>query len=522
MLFNSFAFLFAFLPIVLGVFWFTGRWLSRRARVAWLVSASLFFYGWWNPKYVLLLVASVTFNYIVGYWLSNTDSGSKRRRKSLLAVGVTTDLAILGYYKYANFFLASIDAVTGRSLGFLDIVLPLGISFFTFTQIAFLVDAYRSEARETDFSNYALFVTYFPHLIAGPVLHHKEMMPQFARISRQFKYEDIAVGLTLFSFGLFKKVVLADSIAPFATSTFEAAKAGVDLTLFEAWGGVLAFTFQIYFDFSGYSDMAVGLARMFGIRFPINFYSPYQARNIIEFWRRWHITLSRFLRDYLYIPLGGSRKGKARRYANLMVTMLLGGLWHGASWTFVIWGGLHGLYLTVNHFWNELIQRRTPEAKQASALHRMLSIALTSFAVVIAWVFFRAETFYAAAAMLRAMFGGNGLSLPEGMASHFRSVIPFGVRFDGMFHNGLAQWQAGTFWLAGLAAITWLAPNTQQIMARFRPTLDGSKQHEADPGWQWYKWFPSPLQAIIQILLILVSIMTMVVGRSSEFIYFQF
>nr|WP_297496400.1 MBOAT family protein [Ferrovum sp.] len=346
MLFNSYQFLFLFLPITILGFFQIGRY-SRSISSLWLFSASLFFYGWWNPAYVSLLLASICFNYGVGKALSREQARNHLRRAWwILACGITADLCLLGYYKYANFFITNVSGLLNSNWHIDPVILPLGISFFTFTQIAFLVDAYRGDVKESNFIHYGLFVTYFPHLIAGPVLHHKEMMPQFAHpITYRPHWENFSVGLTLFTIGLFKKVILADGIAPYANLVFNAADHGTQILFTEAWGGALAYTFQLYFDFSGYTDMALGISCLFGVKLPINFDSPYKSVNIIDFWRRWHITLSRFLRDYLYFPLGGNRKGPFRRYANLMATMVLGGLWHGAGWTFIIWGTLHGFYL---------------------------------------------------------------------------------------------------------------------------------------------------------------------------------
>ncbi|MBT5260335.1 MAG: MBOAT family protein, partial [Nitrospina sp.] len=347
MLFNSYAFIFLFLPVTLLGFQLIGNRGHCRVAVSWLIGASLFFYGWWNPAYLGLILTSILFNYAVGVSLGS------RPAKTVLVVGIAANLGLLGYFKYANFFVDNINALTGSDIVLERIILPLAISFFTFQQITYLVDTYRGETQECDFLRYCLFVTFFPQLIAGPIVHHREMMPQFAKDTFcRLKAKHLAVGLTIFSVGLFKKVILADGIAVYSTPVFDAAEAGVILTFVDAWCGALAFTFQLYFDFSGYSDMAIGLGRMFGIILPVNFFSPYKASNIIEFWRRWHITLSRFARDYLYIPLGGNRKGTLLRFANLMITMLLIGLWHGAGWTFVIWGGLHGSYLVINHGWH--------------------------------------------------------------------------------------------------------------------------------------------------------------------------
>mgnify|MGYP003343037928 CR=1 FL=1 len=328
MLFNSYPFIFFYLPIVFLLFFQLSK-LNKPNAICWLGLASLFFYGWWNPKYVLLLLSSILFNYTVGKEICRQPS--LKRKKYFLWGSVTANLLLLGFFKYTNFFIEGVNRI-GGNLSPIEIVLPLGISFFTFTQIAFLVDAYRGIAKEYKFSHYLLFVTWFPHLIAGPVLHHKQMMPQFSFFKTyRLNPESIAVGLTLFSIGLFKKVVFADQFALYANPVFDGAHHGQSPMLFEAWIGALAYTLQLYFDFSGYSDMAIGLSRLFNIRLPLNFNSPYKAASIIEFWRRWHMTLSTFLRDYLYIPLGGNRRGPVRHQFNIMVTMLLGGLWHGAG-----------------------------------------------------------------------------------------------------------------------------------------------------------------------------------------------
>ena len=313
MLFSSLEFILGYLPVTLAVFYFARRVWGTRVALAWLTAASLFFYGWWNPAYLLLLVGSIGFNYIFRLWLSRPGSA-----RLLLALGIGANLGLLGYFKYAGFFVANFGAVSGNGPTVEGIVLPLAISFFTFQQIAYLIDAYRGQAGERNLLRYCMFVSFFPQLIAGPIVLHREMLPQlhsdrFGNLTAR----KLAVGGTIFILGLGKKVILADSLAGSADPIFDAAAGGATLTLLEAWIGALAFTFQIYFDFSGYSDMAIGLAYMFGLRLPINFDSPYKAGSIIDFWRRWHMTLSRFLRDYLYIPLGGNRKGEGRRYINL-------------------------------------------------------------------------------------------------------------------------------------------------------------------------------------------------------------
>ena len=338
MLFSSYIFLFVFLPVTLSGFCLLARFMGPKPAKLWLTMSSLVFYGWWNPVYVLLIVASMLFNFWFGRQIGRAV-GAGRSGGLLLFWGVTANLLLLGYYKYANFFVGNVNVLCGTHWSLGRILLPLGISFFTFTQIAYLVDASRGVVCEYDLGDFLLFITFFPHLIAGPIIHHSEMMPQFRESKTyHFQWENLAVGLGIFSIGLFKKVVIADGLSPHVADVFGAAAAGNSLYGTDAWAGVLSYTFQIYFDFSGYSDMAIALARMFGIILPLNFNSPYKAVNIIEFWRRWHMTLSRFLRDYLYIPLGGNRHGKFRRYLNLILTMGIGGLWHGAAWTFVLWG----------------------------------------------------------------------------------------------------------------------------------------------------------------------------------------
>ena len=394
MLFNSPEFVLGFLPATLAGYFLLGRLVSRRMALLWLVASGLFFYGWWNPPYVLLLAGSILANHTIAVEI--------RRRSSRvwLIAGIAANLALLAWFKYADFLL---HGVLGLHAEF-DISLPLGISFFTFQQIMFLVQSRRGEGLAPGLLHYAGFVGFFPHLIAGPIVQPREILPQLAdpAVARP-RHDNLAGGLMIFLLGLGKKLVLADTFARFADIGFAAASHGAALSLIEAWYAAASYALQIYFDFSGYSDMAIGLARMFNVRFPLNFASPYQATNISDFWRRWHITLSRFLRDYLYIPLGGNRHGELRRNRNVMVTMLLGGLWHGAGWNFVLWGGLHGLALVI-HGWF----RRTNLPCPA-----LLGRALTLLFVIIAWVPFRAADTAAACAMLRGMAGLNGLVLPQ-------------------------------------------------------------------------------------------------------------
>ena len=386
MLFNSYEFIFLFLPITFFVYFFLLRKKLVVCAKTFLVFASLFFYSWWNPKYLPLILGSMFFNFIIGRKLSSNPS------KPLLIFGIIANVALLGYFKYADFFIENVNSLFGTNIDLLNLALPLAISFFTFQQIAYLVDSYRKETKEYSFLNYALFVTFFPQLIAGPIVHHKEMMPQFEnKWNLVKKYKNIALGLFIFSIGLFKKVVIADTFAIWATNGFDNA---TTLNLFEAWATSLSYTFQLYFDFSGYTDMAIGIALLFNIKLPINFNSPYKALNIQDFWRRWHITLGRFLRDYIYIPLGGNRTGKFRNYLNLLITFLIAGIWHGASWMFVFWGFLHGVAMVVHRAWKDLGFR----------MNKYLAWFITFNFINISWIFFRAKDWDSAMKVLNGMF----------------------------------------------------------------------------------------------------------------------
>lgn len=516
MLFNSYPFLFIFLPIAILGFFQIGRY-SRSLSALWLFSASLFFYGWWNPVYVSLLLASIFFNYGMGKALTREHGRNHLRRAWwILACGITTDLCLLGYYKYANFFITNVSGLLNRNWHIDPVILPLGISFFTFTQIAFLVDAYRGDVKESNFIHYGLFVTYFPHLIAGPVLHHKEMMPQFVRpITYRPHWENFSVGLTLFTIGLFKKVILADGIAPYANLVFNAADHGTQILFTEAWGGALAYTFQLYFDFSGYTDMALGISCLFGVKLPINFNSPYKAVNIIDFWRRWHITLSRFLRDYLYFPLGGNRKGPFRRYANLMATMVLGGLWHGAGWTFILWGTLHGFYLIINHAWHGLRELWGYPVGSSSRMGTIVGVIVTFPAVVLAWVFFRSPNLHTALDIISSMVGLNGITLPGrslfkwGLADEIEKLgIHFGA--STLFYGNESIWT----WIAILWIIAWFSPNSQQILSSYQPTLDKVIFIGR------INWVPNAIIAWLVGSIFVITLFS--IGKISTFLYFQF
>lgn len=490
---------------------YLGR-LSHRLAALWLGLSSLTFYAVWDARFVLLLLVSISFNYGAGFLIGLSRAAkTNKQTKHLLIFAVVINLLLLGYFKYANFFIASTNQVFGEHLPALNIILPLGISFFTFTQIAFLVDVYRGVAREANFIHYLLFVSYFPHLIAGPVLHHRQMMPQFANpATYRINAEHVAVGLTIFVLGLSKKVLIADYLADYATPIFNAVRDGQVLMLVEAWIGALAYTLQLYFDFSGYSDMAIGMSLMFNVRLPMNFDSPYKAINIISFWRRWHMTLSVFLRNYLYFPLGGNRKGSVRRYANLLTTMLLGGLWHGAGWTFIVWGGLHGLYLMINHGWRGV--KAFLGWGEGGRFSRMIAGAITFVAVVVAWVFFRADSITAANSMLCSMAGMNGVSLQT-------------LNEINLPATGLGSKRAIFGILFGLTLV-WLFPNVRQILQDYKPTWEDMAgirtpvQQRQESEATLFVWKPSRMHAFMLGLLFILCMDGL--SKVSEFLYFRF
>ena len=478
MLFNSYAFIFVFLPIVLFGYFAFGR-LGHLAPVVWLALASLAFYSFSNWQFVLLLLASIAFNYGIGYLLIARRLSSATRF-AVLTAGVAGDLVVLGIFKYAGFVAANLNALFSAGIT-IHVLLPVGISFYTFTQIAFLVDAYRGNVARYALPHYALFVTYFPHLIAGPILHHKDMIPQFEQpATRRPDPHLILCGLMIFAIGLFKKTGLADSIQPLVAVAFGAGNPSFD----QAWIGALAYTFQLYFDFSGYSDMAIGISLMFGIFLPLNFNSPYKATSIVDFWRRWHMTLSQFLRDYLYIPLGGNRRGLILRYVNLMITMLLGGLWHGAAWTFVAWGALHGAYLCINHAWSRLAPSAPP---RIAPVAKWLGFVLTFISVVVAWVFFRADSMTQAQFIVSRMANPGHIVFGRGEIAN--------VGFLMMF-----------------AAIAWFAPNTQQIMGYDH----ANRRVGAAPG------LGRMYQPLIYATAAVLAFGILGISQHSEFIYFRF
>ena len=525
MLFNSFAFLYGYLPVVIAGFFLLGRHSPRLAQ-GWLLLASLFFYGWWKPEYVWLLVVSIVANYALGEWIRRQPLGTGRRKAGLVA-GIAGNLAALAYYKYAGFILTNLDAATGWSLSIGDVVLPVGISFYTFTSIAYIVEVYEEKVQESDFIRYGLFISYFPHLVAGPVLYHNEVIPQFGR-PETYRISQInwAVGFTQFFIGLFKKVVLADGINNALASAalqpaFWRAEHGLPVTFLDGWVGALGYTLQLYFDFSGYSDMALGLSRIFGVTLPANFHSPYKSINIAEFWRRWHMTLGRWLRNYVYIPLGGNRRGAIRHHFNLLATMALCGLWHGAGWTFVVWGVYHGV-LIVGASLFRAARNAIGVGGGGSVVTRVASRALTFLLVVVGWVIFRAADLPDAMAVLDGMRGANGVVMREADLAMLGTwgtwLQAAGVRFERQYYMPLLP---AVLWIVPLLLVTWLAPNTQEILGKFEPVLDTYGRGEPLRAPAWLTWTPRLRWALVIAVMAFVSITWLRSGQT-EFLYFRF
>jgi len=485
LLFNSYEYIFFFLPVTFFLYFYINKKNTEYAKI-FLVFASLFFYSWWNIAYLPLILISMVVNFLIGRELSrHSHNHRKYSAKKLLTVGIIFNLALLGYFKYSDFFIENINALFHTNVPLLHLALPLAISFYTFQQIAYLVDSYKEETKEYSFAHYALFVTFFPQLIAGPIVHHKEMMPQFAKKQNSVKnYYNIALGLFVFSMGLFKKVVIADTFAHWATQGFDLSKS---LNMLEAWSASLSYTFQIYFDFSGYTDMAIGAALLFNIKLPMNFFSPYKAGNIQEFWRRWHITLSTFLKDYLYIPLGGNQKGKIRTYINLFLTFLLGGIWHGAGWTFVIWGALHGGALVVHRIWKQF----------GLKLPFVLGWFVTFMFVNIAWVFFRANSFDDALKVLKGMFGG-AFVLPKETTVWIADFAKEQGIIVGKWSNLYLHESGILWWIIAGFFIALVLPNSMQLKDRFKTN-----------------WFYLGLTIVFSMAIFMLY-------RKSEFIYFNF
>lgn len=540
MLFNSYEFLFAFLPITLAGFFLLGR-VSRHGALGWLMIASLAFYAWWRPFNVLIIAPSVLVNFVLARILLRLgrDHAQARLAQAVLILGIAFNVAFLGYFKYVNFFATALNDVAGTNFVLTQVILPLGISFITFQKIAFLIDVHARRVESFSLRDFFLFVLFFPQLIAGPIVHFREMMPQFQQITCRIDGTHLAVGLTLFVFGLFKKVVLADGIAVHVTPIYEAAAAGHMIGMAQSWIAALGFTLQIYFDFSGYSDMALGIARCMGIRLPPNFDSPLKASNIIDFWLRWHMTLTRFLTAYLYNPLvlWLTRRRMAKRLPGFggkvpnygafiqllagptLFTMLVSGLWHGAGYTFVLWGLLHGLYLTINHAWRMIGHRVGGKKEAVGRIAEPVGWAMTFLAVVVAMVLFRAPTVGSAGLLLQGMAGFSGVGLPPDLLSAAGSwAAPLTTGAAGLTTMSFLM---ACCWVFLLLVIALLLPNTLQIMAPYEPAL-GIHPKPAEPSRLdgLLQWRPSLSWALIMAGLGAATIIRW--GGKSEFLYWQF
>lgn len=539
MLFNSYTFIFLFLPLTLLGYGLLGRFDSRRLVVGWLIACSVAFYGIWNPVSLAIIVPSVAINYLLARGIQallRREPAADRRVDALLVLGIVFNLCFLGYFKYRNFFLDSVNQLAGTHWPLQALLLPLGISFITFQKIAFLVDVRVGTVKQFELTDFLIFVFFFPQLIAGPIVHYREMMPQFGTMPLRPQAGELAIGLGLFAFGLFKKAVLADGMAPDASAVFTAADRGEPLGLATAWIGALAYTLQIYFDFSGYSDMAIGLARMFGIRLPANFNSPLKSSSIIEFWSRWHITLTRFLTAYTYTPtvmhftrarmlkgkpvLGRNKRSVGAFLALVagptLLTMFLSGLWHGAGLTFIAWGLLHGLYLAINHAWR--LWRPQWDKARYERVMRPIGFVLTFVAVIVGMVLFRANSFAAAGHVLQAMAGLDGISLPGALLSRLGGLgtwlTAHGVVAD-LASSG-AQFARAVAWIGALLAIALAAPNSLELMRRFEPAL----HFQAVPAGRQIAVAFNLRWALFFSLLLLAGAMSL--NRISEFLYWQF
>lgn len=554
MLFNSYAFIFAFLPLTVLGYAAVNRLGSRRFSLGWLILCSMVFYGIWNPLNIALILPSIAINYALALAIraqlrrDEASPGAGQRAASVLVtLGVVLNLCFLGYFKYKNFFLGAANDVAGTHFVLTEVILPLGISFITFQKIAFLVDVRAGSVRDFDLFDFLTFVFFFPQLIAGPIVHYREMMPQFAQIDSRLQPENLAVGATLFALGLFKKVVLADGIAPSVHGAFAAAAQGETVSFFAAWMAALAYTLQIYFDFSGYSDMAIGLARLFGIKLPANFNSPLKASSVIEFWSRWHITLTRFLTAYVYTPMVMSltRKRMAARkpvigrkrptlgaFAVLLCwptvfTMFLSGFWHGAGYTYLVWGILHGVYLSVNHAWRQW--RPKWDKAVYERIMKPVGFVMTFLCVVVAMVLFRAPTMTSALHVLHGMAGLDGVTVPmalldRGGAALAQLLLWLGISGDA---SSGAAFTNACLWIAPLLFIALAMPNSLELLGRFTPALYFEAPPATGTAGGRRRAAPSAMRVAWNARWAVLSAAFFVFGalglsRPSEFLYWQF
>jgi alginate O-acetyltransferase complex protein AlgI len=518
MIFNSYQFIFVFLPAVVAVFFAIGRF-SRPWALRWVIAASLVFYALWRPLNVLIIAPSVLINFLLARLLQRLcKQESRSAARAVLLLGIAFNVAFLGYFKYANFLVGSINDAFGTQMILSQIILPLGISFITFQKIAFLIDVQAGRVESFTLQDYCLFVLFFPQLIAGPIVHYREMMPQFHGASCRFNKEDASVGLTLLAFGLFKKVFFADNIALLVTPIYEQARSGSHIALASAWIAAVGFTLQIYFDFSGYTDMALGIARLFGIRLPPNFNSPLRASSIIDFWLRWHMTLTRFLTAYIYNPLTLwlTRRRAARGLSGfslrnmsprtfieflmfpILLTMFVSGIWHGAGYTFIVWGLLHGLFLVVNHAWRQVGPKMWRDKSSYARFMLPAGFIITFTCVTASMVIFRSANLKTAADLLQGLIGLHGLGFKSGIAL-----------------------RKSALWIGGGAFIALACPNTLQILSRYEPALGWKPSRDqgatAKPR---ILWSPSLAWAVAMAVIVAIGILNL--GGQSEFLYWQF
>lgn len=490
MLFNSYEFIFLFLPITVAIYYLLNRWRMPIASNAWILFASLFFYGWWNIKYIPLLLGSILFNYTIGSLLSDFNINKKNliSKKSIFVFGVVTNILLLGYFKYSDFFIANLNTIAGLNINYLKVVLPLGISFFTITQLAFLVDCYEGLVTERKLLNYALFVTFFPHLLAGPILHHKEMMPQFDRLrNKVINYRNLSIGCYLFFIGLFKKIIIADGFAQIVASGFDKT---TSLNFIEGWVTSLSYMMQIYYDFSGYSDMAVGIGLLFNIVLPWNFNSPYKSVNIIEFWKRWHITLANFITTYLYTPILRATGSItfSRSLLAIFIAMIISGIWHGAGWTFILWGACHGVALVVNHYWR----------RKRIFMPKFLAWLLTFLFINFTFVIFRAKDIHRAYNVFKSMLGAGVPVLGGGLDKITLSDFTHGYLWKALLIN--IQGRDATFTtLLVVLVFTFATKNSIYLANTFKP--------------DWKRF-------VFLLAITMYSLLNM--GKVTEFLYFQF
>jgi len=542
MLFNSTEFLFAFLPLTLLGFYLLGT-TSRAWALRWLILASLVFYAWWRPVNVLIIAPSIAVNFTLARILLrlNEREDSRNASKAVLLLGIAFNVAFLGFFKYTDFIYGAINDVFGANLVLRHIILPLGISFITFQKIAFLIDVQAGRVKSFTLQDYCIFVLFFPQLVAGPIVHYREMMPQFHAASCRWDQVNVAVGLTLLSFGLFKKVVFADNMALFVTPIYEHSSAEGSTSLLLAWMAAIGFTLQIYFDFSGYTDMALGLARFFGIRLPQNFDSPLRASSIIDFWLRWHMTLTRFLTAYIYNPLVlwltrrrlakglsafSGRNTTAGAFFFLLMfptvmTMFISGLWHGAGYGFIVWGLLHGCYLTINHGWRVVAGRFWQDRRSYVLIMEPVGLILTFISVATAMVLFRSTTMASAVDLVKGVFGLNGIGLPQTLFDH---LGPLGerLRAAGVMAESwsLQDFAKTVIWISFLMFIALSCPNTLQILAHYEPALGVTPQSAKRQAGSLMQWSTSLPWAVMVSAVAAIAIVSM--GGPSEFLYWQF